>query len=54
MLGTTWISDAPEDRYNSPGFCRYLVVLIQAYLMTGESRYLALCRDYADHWCELL
>ena len=53
-LGTTHVSDDPEHRYNSPGFCRYLVALVQAHLMTGESRYLDLCRDYADRWCDVL
>ena len=44
----------PAGDHNDPGFFRYLVLLVQAYLATGERRYLDLCLDYADGWCDLL
>jgi len=53
-IGTLHVNNDPQFNYNSPGFFRYVIVLIQAYLATGKGHYLDLCLDYADRWCDLL
>ena len=52
-VGVWCVSDDPEHLHNTPAFFRYCTVLMQAYLMSAETRYLDLVRDYAGHWCDL-
>jgi hypothetical protein len=39
---------------NGNSMFRYLILAEQAYLLTGQQRYLDLMIDYADQWCELI
>ncbi len=54
FLGTVEVSTDPATDFNTVGFFRYLIVLLQAYFLTGKERYLALCLDYASRWADFL
>ena len=58
FLGVQWFGTVtrnldPKYAYSGLGNMRLMVMVIEAWLMSGDSRFLSLATDHIDTWCEL-
>ena len=54
FLGSEVVRAMPPHNFNVPDHFRLIQIALSAYLATDESRYLEICQDYTDAWCEAI
>ena len=53
-IGSKVVKAEPPDNFNVPDHLRMVQIAFSAYLATQKARYLEICCDYVDTWCQAI